>query len=565
MITLGINDGHDAGVAILKDGEILYAANEERFSRTKLHHGFPHLALANACAEMGLSPNQIDQVAFGGYGPVYVPTDKNFAELEEISLLRRFYGIAARSGLIKMDGWLFCGFHRNLSKLQRWMPTRQASLSECRRVGLTGPYLHLDHHACHAACAYYTASFESATVFTLDGGGDGLSGSIWVGKQGELEKLVEIPKIHSAGNFWDYITYLCGFSPTRHGGKITGLAAYEPCPDAYDILKKYFSYTPEIPRWDNKKYLFWGEAIRVLQQELSPFTRQQIAWGAQKVLEENILGIVRESIRRTSIPYVTLAGGVFANVRLNQMILNLEEVEDVFIHPHMGDGGLAVGAAYLAQAPSKPRAMVHALLGINISDELVKNAAERMNVVAIPLEQPEQFIAESLAQHKVVGLVRGRAEYGPRALCHRSILAEPTDITMMDWLNDRLERTEFMPFAPVIMAEYASEYFKEYPAGAHTARFMTICYDATDLCRQKAPGIVHVDGTARPQVIHADQDRFMHNVLDCYRKLTCLPLCVNTSFNKHEEPIVNIAEDAIKELLAKRVDVLVINRFQIRY
>lgn len=566
MITIGINDGHDAGVALLKDGRIIYASNEERFSRRKMHSGFPYRSLENALSETGVSINQIDEVAFGGYGPIFVPLDCDFDQLNRRSLLRKAYAIAAKTGLIKMDGVVIPTLHRKFAKLQRFMPTRQGSMIRCRKIGLTGQFLHMDHHACHAASAYFTSPFSKATIFTLDGGGDGLSGSLWRGENGHLVRLSEVPKIHSAGNFWDYITYICGFSPTRHGGKITGLAAYEPCVESYQILKKYFSYKPEVPCWNNKACLFWDDAVRILKKELTLFSKEQIAWGAQKVLEENCVGIVREGVKRTGIPYVAAAGGVFANVRLNQILLEIPKVEDIFIHPHMGDGGLALGAAYLSQSYQieiQPALMRHAYLGPDVDAETIYKIAKRMNVVAISLEDPELFVAKLLAKRKVVGLFRGRMEYGPRALCNRSILAEPTDVTMQDWLNDRLGRTEFMPFAPVIMEENAAEYFDEYPKASNAARFMTLCYNATKLCKQNAPGVVHVDGTSRPQVADAVQNSFIHNVLCHYKTLTGLPLCVNTSFNRHEEPIVNTPEEAITELLAGRIDALVIDKYYI--
>lgn len=566
MITIGINDGHDAGVALLKDGIILYASNEERFSRRKMHLGFPHLSLENMLSETDISVSQVDEVAFGGYGPVFIPSDYDFDQSRNVSLLRRFYAIVAKAGLIKMDKGLIPVLHRQFAKLQRFMSARQKSIRECRKIGLFGRFFHMDHHACHAASAYFTSPFKKATVFTLDGGGDGLSGSLWKGVNGRLVRLAEVPKIHSVGNFWDYITHICGFSPTRHGGKITGLAAYEPCVESYQILKKYFSYKPEVPCWNNKACLFWDDAVRILKRDLALFSREQIAWGAQKVLEENCVGIVREGVKKTGIPYVAAAGGVFANVRLNQILLEIPEIDDMFIHPHMGDGGLALGAAYLAQSYHdriQPVSMRHAFLGPDVDVNTIDELATRMNVVAIPLENPELFVAKLLTEHKVVGLFRGRMEYGPRALCNRSILAEPTDVTMQDWLNDRLGRTEFMPFAPVIMEENAAEYFDEYPKASNAARFMTLCYNATKLCKQNAPGVVHVDGTARPQVADAVQNSFIHNVLCHYKTLTGLPLCVNTSFNRHEEPIVNTPEEAITELLAGRIDALIIDKYHI--
>jgi carbamoyltransferase len=169
----------------------------------------------------------------------------------------------------------------------------------------------------------------------------------------------------------------------------------------------------------------------------------------------------------------------------------------------------------------------------------------------------EAIIAQYLADHKIVGLVIGRAEYGPRALCHRSILVEAINPTITKILNEKLERSDFMPFAPVILEEFAPQYFKEYPKGAYAAQFMTVCYNTTELCKQKAPAIVHVDGTVRPQIVNKENNPFIYEVLTHYYKLTGLPICINTSFNRHEEPIVNTIEDAEKELRAGRIEVLI--------
>lgn len=262
-----------------------------------------------------------------------------------------------------------------------------------------------------------------------------------------------------------------------------------------------------------------------------------------------------------------MAGGVFANVRLNQVLNELPQVESIFVHPHMGDGGIALGAAFCGIANKmeiRSSLMSHAYWGFDIQSDKIPVIAKSMGVCAEDLEHPALFVAQALSKHEVVGVVRGKAEYGPRSLCNRSIIAEPTDTTMMDWLNERLDRTEFMPFAPVIMEEFAAEYFNGYPKSKDAAKFMTLCYGATDLCKIKAPGVVHIDGTARPQVVNTRNNQFMHEVLQNYYEISGLPLCVNTSFNRHEEPIVNTIEDAIAELVAGRVDILIINDYWIR-
>ncbi len=564
MFVLGINDGHDAGVALLKDGQVLFASNEERFSRKKMHSGFPHLSLAALLYETGVDKSRIGHIAFGGYGPVFVPMDYKFENEKQISFLRKMYSAFAKSGVFRMDGRFIVNAHRIFAKSQRFLKIRNSSINEVKRVGINCTYTCLDHHLCHAASAYYTSGFSDATIITLDGGGDGLSGTIYKGSQGKLVKINHTPKIHSAGNFWDYITYICGFKPSRHGGKITGLAAYEPCQDVYNILSDFYSVSTKEMRWENKRQIFWSGAVQVLKKELKQFNIRQIAWGAQKLLEKITAEIVKEAIKKTGVRDLSLAGGVFANVRLNQKLNELSEVNDIFIHPHMGDGGLALGAAYAALTDVRTRFVREVYWGTSISDEQVEKASKKFGVKAVKVDNPELLAAELINDKKIVGLVRGRAEYGPRALCNRSILAHPTDPSINDWLNKRFERSEFMPFAPVIIEEFASDYFKRINEhGQKAARFMTICFETTSMCRKKAPAIVHVDGTARPQLVSKDTNPFIYKLLKHYHNISGLPLCVNTSFNRHEEPIVNTAEDAIRELKEGRVDNLLINDFHI--
>lgn len=567
MLTIGIGDSHDASVAAVRDSEILWSSNEERFSRKKLHAGFPALALEHCLADIGASLSDVDRICFGGFGPAYTEGDLDF-DKAETSTLRRMMLVASRMPLLRLDGWLMRNTHRLVSRcFLRYAKARRESVHKLRKMGYAGAIDMYDHHLCHAASAFYTSGYSDATVITMDGGGDGLSGSVWHGEGLGLRKIAAMPKIHSPGNFWDYITHICGFSPMRHGGKITGLAAYKPCEPAREVLEGFFGCDTKRLTWINRKQLFWQDAVSALREALKGFTIEEIAWASQKVLEANTAKIVAAAIERTGSPRIAAAGGVFANVRMNQILHELPEVEDIYIHPHMGDGGVGLGAALMAQASQnqkfQPTEFRTAYLGANIREEDISPAAEEAGLVARRLDDPAQFIADRLAEKKVVGLVQGRAEYGPRALCHRSILAEPTDTTMMDWLNERLDRTEFMPFAPVVPEENAAEYFRDYPKGRLASRFMTLCFDATDLAKEKTPGVVHVDGTARPQVVSKQENPLMHGVLCAYGKHTGYPVCINTSFNRHEEPIVNTVGDAVVEYAAGRVDALVINGYSI--
>lgn len=291
------------------------------------------------------------------------------------------------------------------------------------------------------------------------------------------------------------------------------------------------------------------ERLRVI---FNGHTREEIACAAQILLEDIVLRYIHGAVRRTGCGNVCLSGGIFANIRLNQKIWELNGIKSVYVFPHMGDGGLACGAGALASVEASdikgPREIETPFLGPYLDDTSANH---------FPRELPAS-VAKLLASRKVVGIVRGRMEYGPRALGHRSILAEPTDTKMKCWLNQRLNRTDFMPFAPVILEGRVKQYFKTPDKFELCGKYMTSTVDVTRLCMEKAPGIVHIDGTARPQIVSRANNPFIHEVLLEFEKLTGLPLCVNTSFNMHDEPIINSSKDAIEALRNGTVDALVL-------
>ncbi len=575
MRILGIGDSHDSGVCLIEDGKILYAANEERFSRVKLDRSFPRLSLENLFNYTKLDLGSIDLTAVASFS-TFTPmqelpqVDKN-SNLSDFFLKTEpwtnkiFNSVAKLTGplvestpFINLFQFAIKPFRANKEKLR----------GTIEKWGIRMPVKYVEHHTCHAASAYFTSGFREATVITLDGSGDGLSGSISVGRDGCLRRIGHCPKNHSAGNFWGAVTLACGFIPDKHGGKITGLAAYKPSQEAHRLLREFYGYSKERLHFIKKSGAGTIGQVRLIKKVLKDFSREEIAYAAQKVLEETITGIVRDAVEKTGKRNVCLAGGVFSNVRLNQKIAELEDIDQIFIHPHMGDGGLAVGAALYTMYDANlkglaPFTLEDVYLGPEYNEYNIMEACKNLKMRWQRLPNYAAFIADCLVQKKIVGIYHGRMEYGPRALGHRSILGEPTDPSMMDWLNKKLARTEFMPFAPVILEEKMPMYFKNYEKGRYAARFMTICFDVTDYGKKMAPGIVHVDGTARPQIVNMKNNKYIYKILVEYEKKTGLPLCVNTSFNRHEEPIVCTPSDAIEEFLRGGVDVLVMDDYHI--
>lgn len=259
---------------------------------------------------------------------------------------------------------------------------------------------------------------------------------------------------------------------------------------------------------------------------------------------------------------LALAGGVFANVRLNQKIRELPEVDSVYVHPAMGDGGIPLGSCLLQMAvdghPSK-KFLPHAAFGPRISTDNFLFLAEEAGLSYERVVDWEEAVLNILMNEQVLGICRGRMEYGPRALCNRSILYHTRDPGVNDWLNRRLNRTEFMPFAPVTTAELAPACFRGWVNEDRAADFMTITYECTDQFKGSCPAAVHVDGTARPQIVRAEHDPELHSMLTKYHRLTGIPALLNTSFNNHEEPIVCSAADALFAFRRGNVDRLLVN------
>jgi carbamoyltransferase len=295
-------------------------------------------------------------------------------------------------------------------------------------------------------------------------------------------------------------------------------------------------------------------------------SREDISAAAQQVLEDVALELIRNFLRQSGQRKVALNGGVFANVKLNQRVAALPEVDSVFVFPGMSDTGNSVGAALLDMLAADPDALrdaeplVDVYLGPQYDDAAIEQALRAAGLTGTRLGEDELVATAARAIHdgRIVGWFQGRMEFGPRALGNRSMLARPTESAINDWLNERLDRSEFMPFAPSVLAEHADELFVGVDKARHTAEFMTITFDVVPEWRSRIPAVVHVDGTARPQLVRADRNPLYHRLISAYHRLSGIPLVLNTSFNVHEEPIVCAPAEAIRAFVEKRVDCLAV-------
>jgi carbamoyltransferase len=574
MKVLGISDGLTSGAALIEDGTIRYAVNEERLIRVKMATGFPRESICKVLEDTHTRVEDIDAIAIAMVNDYFrekaVPFEGWFLGDQPVlkeMLLRTSSQLSSMLGAKPV-------FQRSYYDLKYLLGSiRRDALKRLlrREWGFTCPIKFIDHHLAHASSAYFTSGWNEATVITMDGAGDNSSSRVYYARAGQLQKFCNVDSFNSLGNYYGYITHLCGFKAHRHEGKITGLAAYGE-PRYSDILRRFITF--ENGATVNKERVFYWSAIKALRSVLpQSFKPEDLAASMQQVLEDIACDYIKHWVRRTGCDRLALAGGVFANVKLNQRIHELKEVRTLFVHPGMGDEGLAVGAALLlnvnlhkrSKDTAEPSELRDVYLGPEYSDNEILQTISRAGLAFEHSNQLEGRVAQLLAKNHVVARFAGRMEYGPRALGNRSILYQATDASVNHWLNKRLIRTEFMPFAPVTMAEYADQAYPDLDGASQSARFMTITVNCTDWMRKHCPAVVHVDGTARPQLIDRRTNPTYYKILEEYRQITGLSSLINTSFNMHEEPIVCSPEDAIRAFLQGRLDYLAIGNFLLKH
>ncbi|HXT70287.1 MAG TPA: carbamoyltransferase C-terminal domain-containing protein [Vicinamibacterales bacterium] len=604
MKVLGLSPlDKDSTVTIVEDGVITYAAAEERFTRVKLQNGFPWQALEDALDRTGTKAEEIDRVVYpflpydeetrlfernlekerefleeteaaatseeiqkakaripARREPVPGLADPN--ERQEKGLLKNLaYRVLASEGVVSRnvakrgsEQW-----GREASKYHfQWHQQLESGLAE---VGFSGKLKRVEHHLSHAANAYYTSGYDEALIVTLDGYGSGLAGSISVGRDGKIERVHGLEYPHSLGTFYESVTSALGFTPSRHEGKIVGLAAYGDPEVLGDVLRRRFVHANGGFRIVETNNVYFARLLA------AQFPKIDVAAAYQRVLEEVAVAYVSQHLKKTGLRHLVLSGGVVANVKLNQRLREIEGVDGIFIHPNMGDGGCGTGAALAEFAGSEPtrKRINDVYLGPSYTGDEIAEALKRAGLPFTRYTPIEPKIAMLLAAGKVVARFDGRMEYGPRALGHRSILYHAKEPSVNQWLNQRLGRTEFMPFAPATLHEHRHANYKLVDGADYAAEFMTITFDCTPSMIRDCPAAVHVDGTARPQLVTATGSPGFHRLLTEYHKLTGIPTLINTSFNMHEEPIVCSPDDAIRAFLQGNLDVLAIGEFLVEH
>lgn len=574
MKILGISDGMTGGAALIEKGRIHYAIHEERLIRAKMATGFPRASIHHVLEVTKTKIEEIDGIAIATLNEVFRAEPlayDGWLRKEQEPLKELMLGASSVASQVFGSSEPLKKIYYNLKSLTG-KSRRKIILEKLRNDWqFTCPIEFIDHHLAHASCAYFTSGFQEATVITLDGAGDNTSSRIYHVEDGQFQQLQTVDSFNSIGNYYAYVTHLCGFKAQKHEGKITGLAAHGQ-PIYTDLLRTFITF--DRGQTVNRGGVFYWSAVKALKKALPDnFKKEDLAASMQQVLETEGSAYIRHWIEKSGCGNVAVAGGVFANVKFNQAVHELDNVSSLFVHPGMGDEGLAVGAALAynaAQGSPKSYKLEDVYLGPSYRDAQIEQAM-RQSVEKEPALQFERChnierrVAELLAEGYVVARFDGRMEYGPRALGDRTILYQPTDPSVNTWLNQRLNRTEFMPFAPVTLEDYADQCYHNLDGARHTAQFMTITFNCTDWMRQHCPAVVHVDGTARPQLISEVTNPSYYHILREYHDITGLPCLINTSFNLHEEPIVCTPEDALRGFLRGNLDYLAVGNYLLRH
>lgn len=555
MVILGISCFyHDAAACLMKDGEILAAAQEERFTRKKHDSGFPARAIEFCLNQAGIQASDLDYVAF---------YDKPFLKIERI-LLTYFatFPRSYRSFLKAIPLWL---------KQKLWI--RKLIEDE---LDYTGEILFSEHHLSHAASSFFVSPFEEAAIITIDGVGEWATAALAHGKGNEIKILKEIHFPHSLGLLYSAFTYYLGFRVNSAEYKVMGLAPYGR-PIYTDIIKKelidikddgsfrmnmdYFSYDYGLTMTNRRFSRLFGAPPRKPESGELTQKHMDLAASVQKVTEEIVLKMASCLHEQTGLKKLCMAGGVALNCVANGRVLKEGPFEDIFIQPAAGDAGGAVGAATLVYhslaGGSRNGSWKHAFLGPVYSEEAIRLYLKEND---IPYEElPRDVLlresAQLLADQKVIGWFQGRMEFGPRALGGRSILADARNPENKDIVNAKIKfRESFRPFAPTAILEHAEEYFDLN----RPSPYMLFTAPAKG---GRLPAVTHVDGSARIQTVTREENEMYHDLIQEFYRLTGCPVILNTSFNLRGEPIVNTPREAYLCFMRSGLDYLVMGNF----
>jgi len=565
MYSLGISCYyHDSAAAILKDGSVVAAVEEERFSRKKFDDDFPKMAINWCLKETGITPEQIDSIAF---------YDKPVLKFER--LLDNYLAVAPR------------GLYSFLDVIPKWLHKRLWIKEEIKKhlQGFQGDIIFPEHHMSHAAHTFFTSPFDEAAILTVDGVGEWSTTSFGSAENTSIKLTNDIRWPHSIGMFYSAFTYFLGFKVNEGEYKLMGLSSYGK-PKYYDLILneildvkndgslhlnlKYFAFTYDKVMTNQKFAELFGIPPRKEDSKAEQI-HYDIGASAQKVLEEIMLRMANHVHKKTGMKNLCLGGGVALNGVANYRILKEGPFENVHIPPSPGDGGSAIGCAqysYFCHAKNKrrrehnvERIQNNIYVGPSYSNDEIKSFLDtnKIQYKFLATDLLLKTTAKLISEGNIVGWFQGKMEWGPRTLGNRSILADPRDPKMKDILNEKIKHRElFRPFAPSILEEYVSEYFElDIPSP-----YMLLV--AKIKKPEKIPAVTHVDGTGRLQTVSKHVNSLYHSLINEFYKITDVPVVINTSMNVRGEPIVNTPEQAHAMILKTEMDYIMMGNYMIQ-
>lgn len=557
MYILGISCYyHDAAACLIRNEEVVAAAEEERFSRVKHDSTFPDKAIEYCLNEADLTMDDIDYVGF---------YEKPIEKFDRI--LETFLTIAP------------FGFGSFIQGMPLWVRKRLWMRGDIReKLSYDGDILFGGHHESHAASSFYASPYEEAAILTVDGVGEWntTAWGIGAGNTINIHNAIDFP--HSLGLLYSAFTYYLGFKVNNGEYKVMGLSSYGD-PVYEDVIReelidikadgsfklnmKYFDYLGKVRMINNDFEKLFGYPRREPDSEIED-QHFDIAASLQLVTEDVLLTLANDIYEKTEMDYLCMAGGVALNSVANGLILDQTPFKDVYIQPAAGDDGGAYGVAASIYyqglgnkrtIPENRRSRMNAAyLGPAYSEQEVRDAVNEADVAVSEFKTLDPLLKETaslLTEKNIVGIYQGRMEWGPRALGNRSILADPREGHMQDVVNQKIKfREGFRPFAPTVLADYASDYFE----AVRESPYMLFVYNVHEEKRNEIPAVTHIDGTSRIQTIQREDNPVYYDLIDTFRELTGVPVVLNTSLNRRGEPIVNTPGNAIDAFIGTEMD-----------
>ncbi len=559
---LGLHDGHDAGAALVQDGKILAALQEERPRNIKHFSGTPVRAIREVFKIANVHPNEVDIIALAGLVRTHAPYKENPFR---VRLFERLTPYVASRTFTKLYVKILHKF-RNMKMLKKCFD----------ELGIADKKVYfIEHHVDHAAAAYYLSPWsnkESILIFTADGAGDGLSSTVNIGQNGEIKRIAESIYYDSVGNvFYSEITRYLGLKPWDHEYKVMGLAPYGKAEYCIEPMKKIIRLNPKNPLvFQNTISAYCAFVQSKLRKLLSGQRFDNIAAAAQLWFEKLMITWIRNAIKETDIHKITCAGGLFLNVKANKLIVELPEVEEAFFFPAAGDDGTPVGAALQAyneycyrngRKPEKDH-LKDLYFGPTYSNEEIKGILKKTKWIrkAEYYDEIDALIGELITKDKIIARFNERLEWGPRALGNRSILADARDLKVIRKINFAIKHRDFwMPFAPTILEERMQDYL----INPKRAPYMIMAFDTTEKREDIEAGLHPFDQTCRPQTLNSTWNLGYRKVLEAFQEYTGVGGLLNTSFNLHGYPIVCTPLHALWTLENSLLDGLAIGNYLI--